>query len=142
MNQGPLVQGVIETLQNLFPQKQTPNLYAYPEVKIYNYLDAQYYGDIGIGTPPQPFTVVFDTGSSNLWVPSKECRLSAACYLHKYFDSAKSSSYKANGTHFNITYGSGAVVGYVGEDTVSLAGLKAENAYFGQITKLEGKSIS
>lgn len=94
-----------------------------------------------MGTPPQAFGVVFDTGSSNLWVPSKECKLSPACYLHRYFDSSKSSTYVVNGTHFNITYGSGAVSGFVGQDTTTVAGLQAKNSLFAQITQLHGISF-
>ncbi|EXB57546.1 Aspartic proteinase [Morus notabilis] len=89
-------------------------------VPLKNYLDAQYYGVIGIGSPAQNFTVIFDTGSSNLWVPSSKCYFSLACYFHSRYKSSKSSTYTSIGKSCEINYGSGSVSGFFSQDNVQV----------------------
>jgi len=110
------------------------------EIPITNFMDAQYYGQVSIGTPAQTFNVIFDTGSSNLWVPSHSC-WSIPCWTHTTYKNSDSTSYVANGTAFNITYGSGGVVGITSQDSVSLAGVTAKNVLFGEVTSESGISF-
>lgn len=90
---------------------------------INDYGNAQYFGTVSIGSPPQSFQVIFDTGSSNLWVPKvgcTHCGLPFIAKKHKY-DHAKSSAYAEDGKDFEIMYGSGSVSGYFSVDDVTLA---------------------
>ncbi|KAJ1934679.1 aspartic proteinase precursor, partial [Linderina macrospora] len=106
-------------------------------VPISNFMNAQYYGEINIGTPAQMFKVVFDTGSSNLWVPSAECS-SATCSGHNKYDHSQSSTYKANGTEFAIYDDTDSLEGYISTDKLSVGGIKVLNQDFAEITKDPG----
>jgi cathepsin D len=123
-------------------QRSLPVKYGAPvptPIAITDYEDAQYYGPIRIGTPAQQFSVVFDTGSSNLWVPSSKCPITViACLLHSKYNSARSSTYQKIGTPFNITYGSGSMTGFLSEDTLQLGGLSVTNQVFTEATGLPG----
>lgn len=93
-------------------------------VIIKDFSNAQYYGTIEIGTPPQPFTVIFDTGSSNLWVPKVNCKNCGYWFINggkKKYDESESSTFKEDGSDFHIQYGSGDVKGFFSVDNVVLA---------------------
>ena len=108
-------------------------------VDIKDFMNAQYFIETQVGTPPQTFTVVPDTGSSNLWMYAESCK-ALPCWYHPRFDASKSSTYKADGQPFDILYGSGGIKGTVGRDVARIGSIEAEMG-FGEVTEVSGISF-
>uniref|UniRef100_A0A8C5TKP7 Renin n=1 Tax=Malurus cyaneus samueli TaxID=2593467 RepID=A0A8C5TKP7_9PASS len=97
----------------------------------------EYFGQISIGTPPQNFTVVFDTGSSNLGAFS----LLRQQTDHSKFQPTQSSTYQVIGTPFSIQYGTGSLTGIIGSDRVAVSGLAVSNQQFAESISEPGKAF-
>jgi hypothetical protein len=106
-------------------------------VHLKDYMNTQYMAEVSLGTPPQKFPLIPDTGSSNVWVYSSKCN-SIPCLYHKLFDGSKSSTYKADGEKFELHYGSGGVSGYQSYDTVRFGNTESTNFHFGEIMNVDG----
>lgn len=109
-------------------------------ITIDDFQNAQYYGEISVGTPPQTAKVIYDTGSSNLWLPNKKAL--GWFTKHSYYTNTASSTYVANGTKFAIQYGSGSVSGVFSEDTVTIAGYAVKNYTFAECDNVGGMGFS
>lgn len=88
--------------------------------------DNVHWGEISIGTPPQRFTVLFDTGSGNLILPTAKCG-GEGCDEHKKYNPNKSSSAewpmkdKSGGKGCYISFGVGEVEGDYYRDKICVA---------------------
>jgi cathepsin D len=104
-----------------------------PIVPMVNVDDELWTANITIGTPvPQPFRVVMDTGSSNLWIPSSFCQNTGCNGKFKY-DHSKSKTYVADTCEpLFIPYGTGFLLGYLSNDTVNVGGISVQSVEFGE----------
>lgn len=95
-------------------------------------------GEILLGTPPQPLTILFDTGSFLFWVRSTLCTSSFCSAKDAY--SAATSSTAVAGTipePISTRYGDGTrVTCVVAQDTMSLAGIPFANQAFCEATDI------
>eukprot|EP00933_Yihiella_yeosuensis_P067971 TRINITY_DN7316_c0_g3_i1.p1 TRINITY_DN7316_c0_g3~~TRINITY_DN7316_c0_g3_i1.p1 ORF type:complete len:450 (-),score=90.89 TRINITY_DN7316_c0_g3_i1:387-1736(-) len=101
-----------------------------------------YYGKIKVGHPPQILTVVFDTGSGNLIIPSTKCQ-DRACTMHKQFEATNSRTalnIQADGTEvgdgsgrdqLTVTFGTGEITGIFLRDEVCIGNLCSKMDFVG-----------
>ncbi|CAF1049690.1 unnamed protein product [Adineta steineri] len=100
-----------------------------------NEMNSYWMGSISIGTPAQTFNVDFDTGSSDLWIPSIRCL--SSCGNRSRYNANISSTYRANGASFHIGYGDGSSInGRFDNDTVTIAGLAVTNQVFAEASNM------
>ncbi|KYN18392.1 Cathepsin D [Trachymyrmex cornetzi] len=96
-----------------------------------NLYDKQYYGIISVGTPPQKFTIHFDTGVSDIFVPPINCYdYHITCSLHRKYNSNKSHTHIEVGTNITLSY----VIG-----KLSIAGVSVQNQTFTEAIILNPK---
>ncbi|VEU43251.1 unnamed protein product [Pseudo-nitzschia multistriata] len=118
-------------------------------VAIKDYENAQYFGVVELGSPPQSFRVIYDTGSSDLWVPGvgcTHCGIPFGPAKSKYDASASATYEDGGGEAFAILYGSGSVRGAYARDKVSMgeAGsvvVVVENQDFGRVSDAGGLGL-
>lgn len=77
--------------------------------------------------------MLFDTGSSNLWVPSKLCT-STVCQTKHRYDHSISPSYVDREKEFSIAYGTGDATCNVSSDNLKLGALADVRVDFGEAT--------
>lgn len=125
-----LVQGTLTV-----PLQEYVSLYERPMQDGKNHLPlrvSEYYGSVSMGTPPQDFDVVFDTGSGNIVLPTLKCSDEACEDHHRFSSGASRSSLQLaleDGTPLQpgldrdtttITYGTGKLTGEYIQDMLCL----------------------
>ncbi|KAK4054113.1 hypothetical protein OIV83_001138 [Microbotryomycetes sp. JL201] len=100
-------------------------------------LDIMIYGNVSIGTPAQVFPLLFDTGSSDLWVYEAG---TGALSVPEWDASQSSTAVTSPTIPWSIQYGRGEQQGYLNQDVVELGGYTADTVFAAATTLNEASS--
>ncbi|KAM3485148.1 hypothetical protein MY8738_001616 [Beauveria namnaoensis] len=85
--------------------------------------DGEYYAEVLVGTPPQKINLLFDTGSSDLWLFGADVSGEVDNGQAKWNHTSSSTAKLVQGGKWSIGYGDGSgAKGTIYKDTVSIAG--------------------
>jgi len=85
--------------------------------------DVAYHIPVQIGTPPQTFNIILDTGSSDTWLASSGCTVGCEELVNLYTPGEGSSSFNGSSPgNFSLSYVGGDISGTTARDTLSLVG--------------------
>jgi len=100
--------------------------------------DSSYSAQLSIGTPPQQFEVVLDTGSSDLWLAGSQC---SSCQDMPLWNEDSSSTFKSLQRPISIKYGSGNAQGTLASDSVTLGPFTVPAQEMAVVTDLDSDLI-
>lgn len=114
--------------------------FGYLEKNLQDFFDIQIFSTVYFGSNLEPHRLIFDTGSSWLWVQSSYCD---SCTAEDHFMHRHSASFTVdtNFEVFQINYGSGSVLAFQAEDQVCLDkahSVCSQAATFGNVVMQHG----
>jgi hypothetical protein len=97
-----------------------------------DYNNQQFVGQVGIGTPPQYLSVIFDTGSGNFFLNSNLC-MAKSCLSRESYDHEQSSTYSSLELDLQVSFGSGVMEGNLCNDTLTMGGVEIPSQNFAEV---------
>lgn len=106
-------------------------------IRMTNLKDSQYVGPLKVGSQGDILSVVYDTGSTNLWFASTLCA-QGPCLHRRRYDPEHSETFSHGDYDLRVTFGTGELLGSQGTDDVELGGFKVKQQTFSLIQREEG----
>lgn len=99
----------------------------------------EFLAEVRVGEPGQPVQVVFDTGSSEIWLSSSLCQDDTCDLEDQRFDPDLSTTFCGSDRMESCEYGSGEVSGPIGHDQMEISpGVLVHHQSMGLIESQDG----